>query len=79
VASSSSAPVTRSLSPPSRRSAAGTSPPCGHCWPDTLADIEARGAGLERLTPLGAAIRAGATDLADWLRDRDARTAADLR
>jgi len=33
----------------------------------------------ENLTPLDAAIRSGAVDLADWLRSRGAETAVELR
>jgi hypothetical protein len=49
---------------------------------EVLAD---RGAAVDRLptwepmTPLDAALRAGAGDLVRWLRDRGARSAADLR
>jgi ankyrin repeat protein len=34
--------------------------------------------GWENLTPLDAAARSGATDVVDWLRERGARTAAEL-
>jgi hypothetical protein len=44
---------------------------------DAGADLDSPGAVIGGGTPLDAAVRSGATDLADWLRGRGARTAAE--
>jgi uncharacterized protein len=57
---------------------------CHGGQPQSAAYLLDRGADLnwipdwENLTPLDAAMRSGAADLVEWLRDRGARTAAEL-